>query len=159
MTRVLLILLLAAGSCLGDEVPGYGADAYAVCSACHLATGEGIPGAFPPLRNRAAKIATLEGGRDYLISVVSSGLMGAMQADGMTYAGVMPGHQGSMSKQQIADALNYVVFELADETAEPTAFTAEEVGARQDAVDGPSPAVAQAMRGVLMEKHGDEWPQ
>ena len=30
---------------------------YQRCAACHLPTGEGIPGAFPPLKGRVAKIA------------------------------------------------------------------------------------------------------
>ena len=161
MKRLLLLGLAFASACsVAGETVEYSADAYAVCSACHLAGGEGIPGAFPPLKNRAAKMASLDGGREYLISVVSSGLMGMLDAEGATYMGVMPGHQGSMSQEQIADALNYVVFSLADDaSAESEVFTADEVAAQQAAVESPSPAVAAEMRTGLVDKHGDAWPQ
>ena len=43
----------------GAQDGEYSADAYASCAACHLPDGVGIPGAFPPIRNRAAKIAAL----------------------------------------------------------------------------------------------------
>jgi len=67
----------------------YSADAFATCSACHMPDGAGIPGAFPPLRNRLADIAGLDGGRDYLITAVSFGLMGTIEVGGMQYFGVM----------------------------------------------------------------------
>ncbi|MBT8079934.1 MAG: cytochrome c [Gammaproteobacteria bacterium] len=160
MRRVLLVLAGAAAAAAAADAPEYGSDAYAACAACHLPAGEGVPGAFPPLRNRAAKIAAIAGGREYLISVVSSGLMGAMEADGMTYMGVMPGHQGSMTSEQIAAALNYVVFALSDEDAAAiTPFSAEEVAAQQVAVKSPSPATAAGIRSKLVEQHANEWPR
>ena len=162
--KLLAVLLLAvAGASIADDGPtkadNYRSDAYAVCSACHIAGGEGVPGAFPPLKNRAAEIASLEGGRQYLISVVSTGLMGMLKVDGMTYMGVMPGHQSSMSPQQIADALNYVIFSLVDDIDEEfEPFTKAEVIAQQETVGSPSPAVAAEMRSKLLERHAGEWP-
>ena len=85
----------------------HSADAFATCSACHLADGVGIPGAFPPLRNRLAAMASLAGGRDYLIAVVSFGLMGTIEVGGMQYFGVMAGNNGAMTAEEIASALNY----------------------------------------------------
>jgi mono/diheme cytochrome c family protein len=137
----------------------YNGDAFATCSACHLPDGVGVPGAFPPVRNRAARIAGLEGGRDYLITVLTYGLMGTITVDGQQYFGVMPGNGGPMSAEDIAAALNYVVFELNDNDAtgiEP--FTAEEVSETQAAVTLKSPAAAGAIRSTLAEKHGDQWP-
>mgnify|MGYP001811696420 CR=1 FL=1 len=158
--RCLLVLFSAiAATASADDAP-YNSDAYAACAACHLAAGEGVPGAFPPLRTRAATIASIEGGRDYLISVVSSGLMGMMEAEGMTYMGVMPGHQGSMTHEQIAAALNYVVFELTDEDQDSMPpFSAEEVAKRQKAVESPSPSTAAQLREKLTQQHADKWPR
>ena len=70
-----------------DSFAEYSGDAFATCSACHLPDGVGVPGAFPPVRNRAATIAGLDGGRDYLITVVTYGLMGTIQVDGVGYNG------------------------------------------------------------------------
>ncbi len=139
----------------------YDAGAYTACSACHLADGVGIPGAFPPLRNRLAAIASLEGGRDYLITVVSFGLMGTVEVGGMQYFGVMAGYNGAMTAAEIASALNFVVRELADgkdAARSVPAFTADEVSSSQSKISVASPAVAAKLREVLLEQHGDLWP-
>jgi mono/diheme cytochrome c family protein len=137
----------------------YDPQSFAVCAACHLPDGVGVPGAFPPVRNRAAKIAALDGGREYLLTVVTYGLMGTIQIDGAQYFGVMAGNAGPLSNEDIAAALNYLVFELNDgdsEGIEP--FTAEEVAAVQESTRVKSPAAAGQLRTDLVSKHGDEWP-
>ncbi len=93
-----------------EVAASFSSDAYATCAACHLADGAGIPGAFPPINNRVAIIAGLQGGREYLITVLSSGLMGTIEAGGGQFFGVMPGNKGLMSAADIAAARNYVVF-------------------------------------------------
>ena len=142
-----------------DASSAYPADAYATCAACHLPDGAGIPGAFPPIRNRAATIASLDGGRAYLATVVSYGLMGTINVAGSQYFGVMAGNVGAMSPEDIAAALNYVIFELNDADAidlEP--YTAEEVAEAQAAVSTKSPAAGGDVRSRLVDDHGDEWP-
>ena len=148
-------VLLSAGQAHSDQNA-----AYTSCAACHLADGAGIPGAFPPLKNRVAAIAALEGGREYLIAVVSSGLMGQIEAGGMQYFGVMPGNKGPMSAADIADALNYVVFELVDDennggTIEP--ITADEVAAVQENTTAGGPSAAAKIRQDLVDTHGELW--
>ena len=153
------VTALSVFSFANESFAEYSGDAYATCSACHLADGVGIPGAFPPLRNRAAKIAGLDGGREYLITVVTYGLMGTIQVDGVQYFGVMAGNAGPMSPKDIAAALNYVVFELNDnDTAEREPFTAEEVEKTQAAITVKSPTAAGEIRDTLSNRHGDEWP-
>ncbi len=140
----------------------YSADAFATCSACHLPDGAGVPGAFPPLRNRLAAIAGLDGGRDYLITTVSFGLMGTIEVGGMQYFGVMAGNNGAMTAEEIASALNYAVFELADDedtASSVPAFSAEEVSSAQSKASVESPAVAGKLREKMLEQHGDQWPQ
>jgi len=137
----------------------YDGAAYATCAACHLPDGAGIPGAFPPIRNRAAKIAALEGGREYLVTVVTYGLMGTIEVDGAQYFGVMAGNAGPMSPAAIAAAINYVVFELNDDDASDTKpFTAEEVESIQATITMKSPAGGGQLRTELTGKYGDEWP-
>lgn len=165
--RWLIICLLAGCAMpLADvttdiDAPGYSASDFAVCAACHLDDGAGVPGAFPSLRSRSARMAGLEGGREYLITVASYGLMGAIQADERSFAGVMPGHAGSMQADAIAAALNYLVFELNDDASAADnvkPFTAHEVDAVQANTAGGNPMTAGELRNTLLARHGQKWP-
>lgn len=160
LSAVLFVLFLAACAEAGNDAePGSDAQAYATCAACHLPDGAGVPGAFPPVRNRAAKIAALDGGREYLVTVVVYGLMGTIQVDGVQYFGVMAGNTGMLDNEDIAAALNYLIFDLNDGDADGIApFTAEEVAAVRESVAVKSPAAAGELRSVLAARHGDEWP-
>jgi cytochrome c553 len=133
------------------------AAAYASCAACHLPDGVGVPGAFPPIRDRAARIAALEGGREYLITVVSYGLMGTIQVEGVQYFGVMAGNMGALDEAGIAAALNHIVFGLGDGEGLEL-FTAEEVLAVQADIALKSPAGGGQLREKLVAEHGDQWP-
>jgi len=94
----------------GAPAPAGGADAAkgsslftANCAACHQASGEGLPGAFPPLKGNAVvndDDATMH------MHVVLHGLNG-MQVGGMTYGGVMPPFAGTLSDADIADIMDY----------------------------------------------------
>ena len=134
--------------------------AYAPCAACHLPNGEGVPGAFPPIRNRTAVIAGLEGGREYLITVALHGLMGMITVDGQVYAGVMAGHKGILDAETIAAALNHSVLVLSDEdhSGKFEPFSAEEVEA-VDAGTSQGLGIAGQLRSTLVEKHAEQWPQ
>jgi cytochrome c oxidase cbb3-type subunit 2 len=73
------------------------------CSACHQATGEGIPGAFPPLKDNAAVDAddpTLH------IHTVLHGAHGAT-IGGVAYSSVMPPFADQLSDTDIANIVNY----------------------------------------------------
>lgn len=130
----------AAGGDGGEAAPAAQADAapdgeavYAAnCVACHQATGQGVPGAFPPLAGgHAAELASAEGGRDYLLHAVLYGVQGAIEVAGTSYDGLMPAWQ-QLSDAQIAAVLNYVTtaWDNADVLADDAApFTADEVAA------------------------------
>ena len=150
---------VAAGPVVTEDSVDYSPDAYATCSACHMPDGAGITGAFPPIRNRAAAIAGLDGGRDYLITVVSYGLMGTIDVAGSQYFGVMAGNSGAMSADDIAAALNYVMFELNDaESVDIDPVTGEEIERVQVGVSAKGPAAAAELRKALVEDSGDQWP-
>lgn len=91
MSKILLafsaLIFSLSFAAYGDDA---GAKAYKRCSACHLATGKGVPGAFPPVKDRLVPFANYKEGRDYLIMVVEAGLMGPIKVNGMTYRSVMP---------------------------------------------------------------------
>lgn len=73
------------------------------CSACHQSSGEGLPGAFPPLKGNAAvndddpKLhihTVLDGAHDVAI-------------DGVSYASPMPPFAAQLSDAEIANIINY----------------------------------------------------
>ncbi|OOG52410.1 cytochrome-c oxidase [Rhodanobacter sp. B05] len=73
------------------------------CSACHQATGEGVPGAFPPLKGNAAVDSadpTLH------IHTVLQGAHG-VTIGGVAYSSVMPPFAAQLSDAEIANIINY----------------------------------------------------
>ncbi|WHZ11389.1 MAG: Cytochrome c oxidase (cbb3-type) subunit CcoO [Burkholderiaceae bacterium] len=73
------------------------------CAACHQATGEGIPGAFPPLKGNGAvndADATLH------IHTVLFGAHG-VTIGGVAYGGAMPPFGGQLSDADIATIIDY----------------------------------------------------
>ncbi|HEU0276669.1 MAG TPA: cytochrome c [Rhodanobacteraceae bacterium] len=73
------------------------------CSACHQATGEGIPGAFPPLKGNAAvdnADPTLH------LHTILHGAHGVV-VGGVKYSSAMPPFAGQLSDTEIADIANY----------------------------------------------------
>lgn len=89
-----------------------GSAEYQRCAACHLSSGVGVPGAFPPLINRVAKIAQSAEGRAYLVKVVNKGLMGTINVEGQMYMGVMPGQGSVLNPESATKLLNYLVQQL-----------------------------------------------
>lgn len=74
-----------------------------VCIACHQATGQGIPGAFPPL----AKSDYLNKDVNRAIKGVVKGLTGPIMVNGKKFNSAMPA-QSTLTDQQIADVFTYV---------------------------------------------------
>jgi ubiquinol-cytochrome c reductase cytochrome b subunit len=82
-----------------------GATVYtANCSGCHGAAGAGTPGAFPPLANNPV----VSGPAAKVITIVNSGLTGAISVAGATYNGVMPPWKGNLTPAQIAEVITYI---------------------------------------------------
>ena len=85
---------------------------YQRCAACHLPDGAGIPGSFPPLKNRIRQMAASELGRTYLVDVINVGLIGPISVGGESYMGVMPAQGSSYDAAKMSDLLNYMAQEL-----------------------------------------------
>ena len=99
-------VFLASGARAADESPG--ARVFAgTCAVCHGADAGGIPGTFPSLREQVQGFAKTAEGRDYLIMVVSSGLMGELKVAGVRYNNVMPA-QSALSEADVAAVLSYL---------------------------------------------------
>lgn len=110
---LLALPLLLAGSALWSSARAQTADRGAVfeanCSMCHQLGALGVPGQFPRLAGRAGKIAATAAGRNYLEHVVLSGMIGGITVDGAPIVGgVMPPFS-SLSDQDLAAALDYIV--------------------------------------------------
>ena len=73
------------------------------CAACHQATGEGVAGAFPPLKGNPA---VGDADPKAQIETILNGRHGTV-IQGKTYPGAMPPFGGQFSDLQIADIANY----------------------------------------------------
>lgn len=89
---------------LDAKVEHPGKEVYnAVCLACHMADGSGVPGMHPPL----IESDWVNGDKERLIKVILNGMSDEIKVKGETYSGMMP-PQSQLSNQQIANVLSYV---------------------------------------------------
>ncbi len=72
------------------------------CVTCHLPSGKGISGNFPPLANSD----WLRDKQEESIKAIKFGLSGPIEVNGEAYNNVMAG-QG-LSDQEVADVMNYI---------------------------------------------------
>ena len=82
-----------------------GAEVYQeVCINCHLANGEGVSGAFPPL----AGSEWLAKDNSVVIRIILHGLMGKIEVRGKTYTNVMAAWGGQLNDDEVADVITYI---------------------------------------------------
>lgn len=91
----------------------------AVCLACHMGSGQGIPSVFPPL----AKSDYLMEDVDRSITNLIKGLTGEITVNGTKYNQVMPA--SGLDDEDIANVLNYVMNSWGNEAE--TTLTAAKV--------------------------------
>lgn len=115
---------LSAGNLAAQ--PADGAAIYKRCAACHLATGAGVPGAFPPLRGDIRALAAKPPGRRYLALVVMKGVSGPITVEGKAYRGVMPAQAG-LDDAGVAAVLNHLLSGPAKGAQSVKPFTAAEI--------------------------------
>lgn len=107
-----------------EESMQRGSEIYAdFCITCHMASGEGVPNAFPPL----AKSDYLMENREASIRGVKYGQQGELVVNGVTYNNVMVSL--GLDDDEIADVLNYVMNSWGNTSDE--IVTTEEVTAIQ----------------------------
>jgi mono/diheme cytochrome c family protein len=114
-----------------------GAALYAAqCVACHQATGQGLPGVFPPL----AGSEWVLGKDSTAAAILLHGINGPMSVKGVTYNGAMPAFKDTLSDAQIAAVLTHVRSQwgnaAAPVTPETVASTRAEHTARTTAFAG-----------------------
>jgi mono/diheme cytochrome c family protein len=123
MRRVLAIFLFVAAPALASPD---GPTVYRKCAVCHLPSGAGVPGAFPPLGADFAKLAKGPLGRRYVILGVIKGVSGPITVGGKPYRGVMPAQAG-LDDEAIANVLNHVAVSIARAGKGFAPFTPAEV--------------------------------
>ncbi|WP_084299475.1 c-type cytochrome [Dyadobacter tibetensis] len=73
------------------------------CISCHMGTGEGVIGTFPPL----AKADYLTKNHENAIRAIKFGLMGKVTVNGVEYDNMMP--NPGLDDEEIADVMNYIL--------------------------------------------------
>lgn len=75
-----------------------------VCAACHQASGQGLPGVFPPL----AGSEWVQGRDSTAAAILLYGINGTLTVKGAAYNGAMPAFKDQLSDEQIAAVLTFV---------------------------------------------------
>jgi nitrite reductase (NO-forming)/hydroxylamine reductase len=113
IASALVVLLFSAAACSQDTVnerpPKLGNEAgqaayLAQCAACHQPTGQGLPGAFPPL---AGSDWIAGRSSEEVIASVLAGIQGEITVNGVKYNNVMPA-MSHLSDADVAAILSYV---------------------------------------------------
>lgn len=107
MNRILIVIAASlAFSGMAQANPGL-AVYERECVSCHLPTGDGVPGVFPPLRKsdyfRKATPAQL-------VKILSNGLTGEVTVNGTRYNSAMP--PVALTDDEMANVINYVSVSL-----------------------------------------------
>ena len=125
-----LFLALIASATVAQE--GTGQTLYeSQCGACHQASGEGVPGAFPPLANSDYLLADTE----RAIETVIDGQTGPITVNGVEYNALMP-PMGHLENEDIARILTYVLNAWGNDGGE---VTTEQVQAVRQRLAGKQP--------------------
>lgn len=155
MTRLLfalplpftVFLVLAANAAAAPEGPTI----YKRCAACHLPSGAGVPGAYPPFGSDFRALSGTAQGRRYLILVVTKGITGPISVEGKAYRSVMPAQSG-LDDGAIASVLNHVTFGVAKAAKSTKLFSATEVSTARSSADGLNAAAVGKLRSSAGKK-------
>ena len=106
----LLTLILAASACVLYTPSAAGAQSdgkqvfSTTCAACHQATGEGVPGVYPPL----AGSEWVTGDDAKVVRILLHGVTGPIEVAGETFNSMMPPWGATLKDADIAAVLTYV---------------------------------------------------
>jgi mono/diheme cytochrome c family protein len=88
-------------------------------------------------------------GRDYLVMVVTTGLMGNLKVGGVSYLGVMPAQSG-LSEAEVAAVLSFLASDRGKMTGD-AAITAADVSAIRASHPQKSPQITRSLRPAYPE--------
>lgn len=140
---------MACAPLKGAELPGsgpLGASVFATrCAICHGATGAGNPGSFPSLHAQVEAFAKSPQGLDYLVMVVSKGLVGELNVAGIKFNGVMPPQSG-LKPADVASVVNFLASGLGRNPAAGSVLTESDVVAIRTRLSAQTPQMTRAAR-------------
>lgn len=90
------------------------------CMSCHMESGEGLEGVYPPL----SKSDYLMTDKKRAIRQILNGASGPMKVNGKTYEGEMPGFP--LTDEEVSDVMNYILNSFGNKGS---VVTTAEVGA------------------------------
>ena len=157
MRRLPRACIIAAGLTIAAacaQAADTGKALYQRCAVCHQVDGNGIPGVFPPLKNRLAAIVASKAGRDYVTMVLTEGLVANISIDGVSYVGAMPAQD--LSDAEVAQVVQYIAtgFGRAPAKAKQVLSAAEVAAIRSRfAGDRAVPAKELRTRVAVLDAH------
>jgi mono/diheme cytochrome c family protein len=110
----------------------------AACQACHQATGQGLPGVFPPL----AGVRWVNGDPEVLAKIVLHGITGPIDVSGTTYNGAMPAFAAQFNDAELAAVLTFIRAEWGNHSPAIDTSTVEAV--RKATADRSRPWAGEA---------------
>jgi mono/diheme cytochrome c family protein len=123
----------------------------AQCAVCHQAGGKGQDGLAPPLTDYPGKYAGTAAGRQQLTATVMHGMFGEIKVNDKTFNFKMPSF-ASASDEDLAQVLNYIVFDLNAKHGNVKPFIASDIkAARAQPMDG---SAVHAQRAVVTKSLG-----
>ncbi len=117
LSSALVGLLVALPLSLSAQQARTGAEVYATCTACHMPTGLGLAGAFPPL----AGSEWVTGRVEVPIALVLHGMQGEVTVKGAKYYGVMTPWGAMFSDQEVANVVTYIRSQWGNKASAATA--------------------------------------
>jgi mono/diheme cytochrome c family protein len=130
--RTVADLMAKPGGAKGGTVDG-AAIFSARCAACHQATGQGVPGVFPPL----AGSEWAQGRESLAASIVLHGVQGPITVKGTKYDGAMPAFKDQLDDASIAAVLTYVRGEWGNRASAIAQETVAQARAQTASHEGP----------------------
>ena len=107
------------------------------CITCHQATGQGVPGVYPPL----AGSDWAQGDEERVVRIVLHGLNGPITVSGKEFNNAMASLGGALKDDQIANAITYVRQEWGNNAPPVSAETVSRIRAETASRTAPwSPA-------------------
>ena len=103
------------------------------CITCHQATGQGVPGVYPPL----AGSEWAQGAEERVVRIVLAGLHGPITVESKQFDNAMASLGGVLKDDQIANALTYVRSEWGNKAPPVSADTVTRI--RGEIADHPQP--------------------
>ena len=123
------------------------------CVSCHQASGQGLPGQYPPLTGSE----WVHGNPAWMKRIVLHGLEGPITVKGQQFSGTMPAFGAQINDKQIAAVISYVRTN-ADWGNSSGAVAAESVAATREATKGRTTAWNPAELQAITQDEGPAAP-